>query len=156
MAPLLLGRGQENGMRSGTECVPLICALQGAVEDLPKLDLALESRRELYDYTEKLLLDNGLATINSTKDGLPYVLNVSVNGYRSETLLHFLERKNIFVSSGSACSKGNVSYVLKEMGKDNKSIDSALRISFSRFSTKEDIDLFIEELKNATKSLRKA
>ena len=156
IAPLLLGGGQENGMRSGTECVPLICALQGAVEDLPKLDLALKTRRELYDYTEKLLLDNSLATINSAKDGLPYVLNVSVNGYRSETLLHFLERKNIFVSSGSACSKGNVSYVLKEMGKDNKSIDSALRISFSRFTTKEDIDLFVEELKNATKCLRKA
>lgn len=156
IAPLLLGGGQENGMRSGTECVPLICALQGAVEDLPNLQNQLKIQQEIYDYTEKLLLENELATINSDKNGLPYVMNISVNGYRSETLLHFLERKNIFVSSGSACSKGNVSYVLKEMGKDNKSIDSALRLSFSRYNTKEDVDLFITELKNATNSLRKA
>lgn len=156
IAPLLLGGGQENGMRSGTECVPLICALQGAVEDLPNLQNQLKIQQEIYDYTEKLLLENGLATINSNDNGLPYVMNISVNGYRSETLLHYLESKNIFVSSGSACSKGNVSYVLKEMGKDNKSIDSALRLSFSRYNTKADVDLFITELKNATKILRKA
>ena len=156
IAPFLLGGGQENGMRSGTECVPLISALQGAVEDLPNLEAGLTKTRELYDYAEKLLLDTGLATINSDKSGLPYVLNISVNGYRSETLLHFLENKNIFVSSGSACSKGNVSYVLKEMGKDSKAIDSALRLSFSRFTTKEDIDIFVHELQNATNILRKA
>lgn len=155
-APFILGGGQENGMRSGTESVPLICALQGAVEDLPPVDKQLKNQRELYNYAEKLLKENNLGTINSDKDGLPYVLNVSINGYRSETLLHFLERKNIFVSSGSACSKGNTSYVLKEMGKDTKSIDSALRISFSRFNTKEDIDMLVSELKNATSSLRKA
>ncbi len=156
ITPLLSGGGQENGMRSGTECVPLICALQGAVEELPNLKETLETRRELYNYAVNLLTQNNLATINSDENGLPYVLNVSVNGYRSETLLHFLERKNIFVSSGSACSKGNVSYVLKEMGKDNKSIDSALRLSFSRYTTKEDIDLLVSELKNATSRLRKA
>lgn len=156
IAPLLIGGGQEYGMRSGTECVPLICALHGAIEDLPDLQKQLESQRKLYDYTVEKLLKNNLAAINSSCDGLPYVLNVSINGYRSETLLHFLERKNIFVSSGSACSKGNVSYVLKEIGKDNKAIDSALRISFSRFNTKEDIDTLITELINATKTLRKA
>jgi len=156
ISPLILGGGQENGMRSGTECVPLICALHGAVEDLPDLQNQLKIQRELYDYTVKSLLENNLASINSSPEGLPYVLNISVNGYRSETLLHFLERKNIFVSSGSACSKGNVSYVLKEMGKDNKAIDSALRISFSRFNTKEDVDMLITELINATKTLRKA
>ncbi len=156
IAPLLLGGGQENGLRSGTECVPIICALQGAIEDLPNPQDVLKHQRDLYNYAEKLLLDNNLATINSPKDGLPYVLNISVNGYRSETLLHYLERKNIFVSSGSACSKGNVSYVLKEMGKSDKEIDSALRISFSRYNTKSDIDNLVEELKAATKTLRKA
>ena len=156
IAPLLVGGGQENGVRSGTECVPLICALQGAIESLPNLANTLASRREIYNYAVELLTNNNLATINSSDDGLPYVLNISVNGYRSETLLHFLERKNIFVSSGSACAKGGLSYVLKEMGKDNKTIDSALRISFSRDTTKEDIDLLVSELKNATSSLRKA
>lgn len=156
IAPLLIGGGQENGMRSGTECVPLICALHGAVADLPDLQNQLDIQRELYDYAVKRLTESGLATINSSPDGLPFVLNASVNGYRSETLLHFLESKNIFVSSGSACSKGNVSYVLKEMGKSNKEIDSALRISFSRFNTKQDIDTLVTELINATKKLRKA
>ena len=156
IAPLLLGGGQENGLRSGTECVPLICALQGAVEDLPNLENQLKTQKQLYDYTVKLLLDNGIATVNSNNEGLPYVLNISVNGYRSETLLHYLERKNIFVSSGSACSKGSISYVLKEMGKDNKAVDSAIRISFSRFNTKQDVDTLVNELANATKTLRKA
>ena len=156
ISPLLLGGGQEKGLRSGTECVPLICALQGAVEDLPNLDTQLKAQRDLYDYAVTLLQNNNLATINSDSEGLPYVLNVSVNGYRSETLLHYLERKNIFVSSGSACSKGDLSYVLKEMGKTDKEIDSALRISFSRFNTKDDIDTLVNELINATKTLRKA
>ena len=156
IAPLLLGGGQEGGMRSGTESVPLITALQGAVEELPNLKTALEKQRELYNYAKELLCNKGIATINSSDQGLPYVLNVSVNGYRSETLLHFLESRNIFVSSGSACSKGNTSYVLKEMGKDNKAIDSALRISFSRYNTKEDIDMLVAELENATNTLRKA
>lgn len=156
ITPLLQGGGQENGMRSGTESVPLITALQGAVEELPNLKTSLEKQRELYNYAKKLLLNKGIATINSTDDGLPYVLNVSVNGYRSETLLHFLERENIFVSSGSACSKGTTSYVLKEMGKDTKAIDSALRISFSRYNTKEDIDVLVSLLEKATKTLRKA
>ncbi len=156
IAPFLLGGGQENGMRSGTECVPLICALKGAIEDLPNLQNQLKQQQEIYAYTERLLLENNLATINSAKGGLPYVMNISVNGYRSETLLHFLESRNIFVSSGSACSKGNTSYVLKEMGKDTRAINSALRLSFSRFNTKQDVDTFITELKNATNSLRKA
>lgn len=156
IAPLLLGGGQENGMRSGTESVPLIASLKGAIEELPNLQTQLDKTRELYNYATKLLSNNNLATINSDKNGIPYVLNISVNGYRSETLLHFLESKNIFVSSGSACSKGNTSYVLKEMGKNSKEIDSALRISFSRFNTKKDIDLFVSELEKATKTLRKA
>lgn len=156
VAPFILGGGQENGMRSGTESVPLICALQGAIESLPNIESQLKIQKELYEYTESLLTQSGIATINSNKDGLPYVMNVSINGYRSETLLHYLERKNIFVSSGSACAKGNVSYVLKEMGKDNKSIDSALRISFSRFNTKQDVQTLVDELINATKTLRKA
>lgn len=156
IAPLLLGGGQENGMRSGTESVPLICALHGAVEDLPDLAKQYEKTRELCNYAKEKLLNSNIAIINSPENALPYVLNISVNGYRSETLLHFLERKDIFVSSGSACSKGNVSYVLKEMGKNNKEIDSALRLSFSRFNTKEDIDVLTEQLICATETLRKA
>ncbi len=156
IAPFILGGGQENGMRSGTECVPLICALQGAVEELKDLDSTLKKTQEIFDYTKKLLNENNLATINSSDSGLPYVLNISVNNFRSETLLHFLESKNIFVSSGSACAKGATSYVLREIGKSDKEIDSALRISFSRFTNLCEIDDLINELKNATTKLRKA
>ena len=153
---MITGGGQENGMRSGTESVPLIASLMGAVEDFPDLQKQLTITRSLYDYTKQLFSDCPVITLNSADDGLPFVMNISVNGYRSETLLHFLEMKNIYVSSGSACSKGNTSYVLKEMGVNPKSIDSALRLSFSKHTTKQDIDLFFKEILTATEKLRKA
>jgi len=103
-----------------------------------------------------VLLSTGLVEINSCDSVLPYVLNVSVSGYRSETLLHFLENSGIYVSSGSACAKGEGSYVLRAMGLDKKRVDSALRISFSRYSTESEIDLLTEAIINATKRLRKA
>lgn len=156
IAPFITGGGQENGMRSGTECVPLIAALHGAVEELPDLNRQLQLQHELYNYAKDILTESSLCSINSSDDGLPYVMNVSVTGYRSETLLHFLEFRDIYVSSGSACAKGNTSYVLKEMGLSNNEIDSALRISFSRYNTKEDIDLFATALKGAVKQLRRA
>lgn len=154
--PLITGGGQEKGLRSGTEAVPLICGLQGAIEELPNLTAQLKTERELWNYAVERLCDSGLAVLNSARDGLPYVLNISLCGYRSETLLHFLEAKGIYVSSGSACAKGEGSYVLKEMGLDRARIDSALRISFSRYNTREDIDKLSQALTLATKTLRKA
>ncbi len=156
ISPFITGGGQEKGMRSGTEAVPLIASLHGAVEEFPDLVKQLEKTQEIRNYVVRRLGEIDGITINSNENALPYVLNISVNGYRSETLLHFLEMKEIFVSSGSACSKGNVSYVLKEMGVPAKSIDSALRLSFSKHTTKEEIDLLVSELKNATSKLRKA
>lgn len=155
ISPFITGGGQENGLRSGTEAVPLIAALQGAVEDMPNLNQQLKNQRELYYYAKESLINQNLAKINSSDDGIPYVLNISVEGYRSETLLHFLEEKDIFVSSGSACSKGNVSYVLKEIGLKDQSIDSALRLSFSKHNTKNDIDLLVAALLEATAKIRK-
>lgn len=154
--PLLTGGGQENDMRSGTESVPLISALGAAVDALPDLKSQLIKQRELYDYTKEILLKSGIAQINSPGDGLPYILNISVPGYRSETLLHFLEERGIYVSSGSACSKGKGSYVLGEYGLSQKAIDSALRISFSRFNTKADADELAAALTAAVKSLRRS
>jgi len=101
-------------------------------------------------------LNTGFAEINSPKNALPYVLNISVPGIRSETLLHFLDSKGIFVSSGSACAKGSLSPTLTALGLSSKRIDSALRISFSRFNTKEDVDTLIEELKNAVTKLKRS
>ena len=102
------------------------------------------------------MLDTSFVTINSSDDALPYILNVSVQGYRSETLLHFLESLGVYVSSGSACAKGEGSYVLREMGLSNPRVDSALRISFSRFNTKEDVDQLKQALITATQKLRRS
>lgn len=154
--PLLVGGGQEKGMRSGTEPVPLICAIHGAVAELPDIKVQFSIQQKLCNYAKEALSTKVGAVINSSDDSLPYVLNISIPGYRSETMLHFLESYNIFVSSGSACSKGQGSYVLKEMKLDEKLIDSALRISFSRFNTKEDIDSLCYAIKSATERLRKA
>lgn len=155
ISPLITGGGQESGMRSGTEALPLIMGLKAAVEELPRPDTQLKAQQELFDYTKDRLLSMG-AVINSADGCLPYILNVSLMGYRSETLLHFLEGRNVFVSSGSACAKGHGSYVLNEMGLDRKRTDSALRISFSRFNTKEDADMLVSALEDAKKQLRKA
>lgn len=155
ISPLITGGGQESGMRSGTEALPLIMGLKAAVEELPNPDTQLKAQQELFDYTKDRLLSIG-AVINSAEGCLPYILNVSLLGYRSETLLHFLEGRNVFVSSGSACAKGHGSYVLNEMGLDKKRTDSALRISFSRFNTKEDADMLVPALEDAKKQLRKA
>ena len=155
ISPLITGGGQERGMRSGTESTPLIMGLMGAAEELPKPETQLKIQQELFDYTRDRLLKIG-ALINSPEGCLPYILNISLIGYRSETLLHFLESRNVFVSSGSACAKGHGSYVLNEMGLEPKRVDSALRISFSRYNTKEDADMLVSALEEAKKQLRKA
>ena len=155
ISPLITGGGQERGMRSGTESTPLIMGLMGAAEELPKPETQLKIQQELFDYTRDRLLKIG-AVINSPEGCLPYILNISLIGYRSETLLHFLESRNVFVSSGSACAKGHGSYVLNEMGLEPKRVDSALRISFSRYNTKEDADMLVSALEEAKKQLRKA
>ena len=149
ISPFITGGGQESGMRSGTESVPLIAGLHGAIDDLPNLDTALLKMREVYDYAKEKLTENGLAEINSFDSGLPYILNISVLGYKSETLLHFLESRDIYVSSGSACAKGSTSYVLKELGLNDKYIDSMLRLSFSRYTEKQDIDMLCDALMDA-------
>lgn len=154
--PLITGGGQENGMRSGTEPVPLIMGLKGAVEDLPNLNTQLEKQKQLWNYARETLMSRCGAVINSPDDALPYILNISLPGYRSETLLHFLEARNIFVSSGSACAKGHGSYVLKEMGLNPTLTDSALRISFCKDNTENDVNLLADALCAAEGSLRKA
>lgn len=156
MPCLISGGGQERGMRSGTESVPLIAGFLGAAEELGEIRESLSHVSELKSYAAERLLRSGLAEINSPEDALPYILNISVNGYRSETLLHFLEQRGIYVSSGSACAKGHKSYVLAAMGLSPDRIDSALRLSFSKNNTKEEIDLTVAALQEATQRLRRS
>ncbi len=154
--PLITGGGQEKNMRSGTESVPLIYGLKGAIDELGSINENLKNQKELWLYAKNTLLDTKLVTINSSDEALPYILNISVDGYRSETLLHFLESLGIYVSSGSACAKGEGSYVLRKMGLSRNRVDSALRISFSRYNTKEDVDALKTALIDATQKLRRS
>ena len=154
--PLLNGGGQEKNMRSGTESVPLIYGLKGAIENLGNINENLTYAKELWSCAKDTLTQTGIIAINSSDDALPYILNISVEGYRSETLLHFLESYGVYVSSGSACAKGEGSYVLREIGLPRNRVDSALRISFSRYTTKDDIDALKTALLAATQKLRRS
>ncbi len=154
--PLVTGGGQEKNIRSGTESVPLIYGLKGAIDELGNIPENLKKQKELWLYAKDTLLDTNLVTVNSPDNALPYVLNISVAGYRSETLLHFLEAQGVYVSSGSACAKGEGSYVLREMGLSRQLVDSALRISFSRYNTRDDIDALKSALISATQKLRRS
>lgn len=154
--PLITGGGQEKNMRSGTESVPLIYGLKGAIEELGNINTNAKTVCELRQYTKDILLDTGLVQVNSSDEGIPYILNISVEGYRSETLLHFLESQGVYVSSGSACAKGEGSYVLNEMGLNRRRIDSALRISFSKYNTKSDADALKSALISASQKLRRS
>ncbi len=157
ISPFITGGGQEKGLRSGTESVPLIAGFMGAVEDLGNITQNLQKVREVNLYArEKAQSASFAAEINSPENAHPYILNISLPYYRSETLLHFLESKNIFVSSGSACAKGEQSYVLKSIGLGKVRTDSALRISFSKDTVKEDIDCLFEALGEATQKLRRS
>lgn len=144
--PIIFGGNQEKGLRSGTEAVPLIAGLLGALEEI-NIGGSLPQIAKLHDYAFDKLSKLENVVINSpTINHLPYIINFSVKNIRSETVLHFLESEGIYVSSGSACSKGKGSYVLNEMGLDAKIIDSAIRISFSKNNTFDDIDTLCEKI----------
>ena len=146
--PYIFGGGQQNGFRSGTEAVYLYrstaLALKRSQEDI---DEHYDQVSKINDYLRNEL-SKRKATILSPEDALPYVLNVSFDGFESETMLHCLERYNIYVSTISACSSKTkkISYVLEAMGVDRKLATNAVRLSFSRFNTMEEATIFIEKI----------
>ncbi len=152
--PPFLGGGQEKGIRPGTENLPYIAGLAMAAEMMQK---NMPQRKKQIAHCNELLrsqLENmdGIV-LNSPQDAAPEVLNFSVMGIRSETMLHFLEQKEVYVSSGSACSKGASSHTLAAMGLPSQRIDSALRVSFSKDSTQEDVQALLEGLAEGMASL---
>lgn len=155
LAPYIFGGGQEGKIYSGTQPMPAILGLQGAVEELPDLTAQLEKTTALRDYlVQEACKINGIV-INSGEDALPYIVNISAIGHPSQTMLNYLSDSGVYVSGGSACSKGHRSRVLTAMGLEPERIDSALRISFSRFTTREEIDMFLCALENGVNTLRK-
>lgn len=153
--PIVTGGKQEKGIRSGTESVPLIAAFGAAVD---KFRPTIAERYERVSQLKAHLLEKigGIenVTVNSPSDGSPYVINISAVGKRSEIMLHFLESKGIYVSSGSACSKGQQSGVLGEFGISGKRADGAVRISITAQTTEGELDEFAEALAEGMTKIR--
>ena len=149
--PFLVGGGQENGWRSGTENVIGIAAFGGAAADIHGRRKAIEEHlKELYAYAEEQLAPLELR-INRPIRHVSHILHLTLPHIKSETALHFLSSKGIYVSSGSACSAHSrkTSSVLLAYGLTEQEADCSLRISFSEYTKKEDIDALAEALAEA-------
>ena len=154
LAPIILGGGQEGGMRSGTENVPGIAAFGEAVR------LGFMALRQRYSHLsalkayliEKIEADEALSEISITKPkaSAPHIVNITLPKIKSETMLHYLSSLGIYVSSGSACSSNSahLSSALTAFGRSNSEADSSIRISLSHRNTKEDIDGLVDGLKS--------
>ena len=154
--PRTFGGGQERELRPGTEAAPLIAGLGAAAEELPDWRQAYSRMEKLRDYTLQKLSGLEGVEVNSPVEGLPYLLNFSALGIRSETMLHFLAQRGIYVSSGSACAKGKQSHVLKAAGLPDSRISSAIRVSFSRENTERDVDALAEGVREGLACLARA
>lgn len=146
--PLIVGGGQQDGMRSGTQSAVLAGAFLEALKEVSEgIEEGLSNVSKINSYLRKELTARG-AVILSPDDALPYVLNVSFKGFESETMLHCLEIYDIYVSTVSACSAKSkkVSYVLLEMGVDRKTAANAVRLSFSRYNTMDEAEEFIKRV----------
>lgn len=156
LKPIIHGGGQELGVRAGTENVPGILAFGKAVEIGSRdFDKNGEHLSEIKKYFLEKLQNIEHCRINSPQNSANHILNVSFLGVPSEILLHTLESKGIFVSSGSACSsKKKESHVLKALGLKDDAVKTAIRFSFSAFNTKAEVDKVCDVLSNALGEIR--
>lgn len=154
--PRTFGGLQEERIRPGTQAAPLIAGFGEAVKEFGDINKRLVEIKELRDYCVSKLKQLDGIHINSADDAIPYIVNFSTSSFRSEIILHYLGARNIYVSSGSACSKGKKSHVLESALQDKTLIDSAIRLSFSKYNTKEDVDIFINVLSDGIKKLVKS
>ncbi len=158
--PLLLGGGQQKGMRSGTDNVPGIAGLGVAAKKIYEdFDEKIEQLKENKLYLAKRLqeLDNVFINGPKPEDGAPHILNASFVGVRSEVLLHTLEEKQIYISAGSACSshKRAASATMLALGVSAERRESAIRFSLSEMTTKEELDYAVDEIAKVLPVLRK-
>jgi len=151
--PYIIGGAQESGLRAGTEATPQIAAFGKACE-LAKASMndATERMAQLRQYAAgRIVAEMPEAVIIG--GGAPHILSVSLPGWRSEVLMNFLEARSVFVSRSSACKKGGRSHVLEAMGLPAEVIDGAVRISLSRYTTKDELDELCSALKDAHDTL---
>ena len=158
--PQILGGGQQNGMRSGTDNVPGIAGLGVAAEIIyTDFDKKVEHLYQLKERLAQGLLEMQDVLVNGMelREGAPQILSASFMGIRSEVLLHTLEERQIYVSAGSACSshKRKASGTLSAMGMPAKQKESTLRFSFSEENTFEEVDYCLEVLREVVPMLRR-
>lgn len=155
LSPYIIGGGQEGGLRSGTENVFGIKVFDFAMQD--KYAKIKENHQKLTEIKQKAvdLLDKTLFKVISTENSSPYILLVSALGVRGEIVMHALEKEDIIVGNGSACSsKSRHSRVLKECGYNEQVLDGAVRISFSTETTLEEVEIAIKKLNESVKKLK--
>lgn len=152
----IVGAGQETGRRAGTEAMPQIVAFGEACES---------GRLAFNEYFNRLhaIRAHAVERLTSENEGLvvigggaPQILSISLPGYRSEVIMNFLEAKEIYVSKSSACKKGARSHVLESMKLPVSVIDGAIRVSFCRYTSMEEINAFCDAIREARESLRAA
>ncbi len=163
--PIIFGGGQQRGYRSGTDNVPGVAGMAKAAELLyQNFEEEITKLQELKKYFIQGLEKLEGVTINGLVPGEPYgagtaphIVSVSVDGVRSEVLLHTLEEKGIYVSAGSACSshKPQPSATLQAIGVSKPHLESTVRFSFSVYTTKEELDYTLQELYDKIPMLRK-
>ena len=158
--PIIFGGGQQRGLRSGTENV---CGITGMGAAMKKVFASFdEDTKRMYELREHLinrLLENEDVFINgaSPQGSAPHIVSASVKNVRAEVLLHALEDKGVYVSSGSACASNrpSVSKTLKSIGVENEYLDSTIRFSMSVMTTKEEIDYAADCFSDIVSNLRK-
>lgn len=155
VAPLIIGGGQENGLRSGTENIFGIKVFEFAGE------IHYNNIEKNYNYVKQLKdrfiehLDKDIFTIISSENSSPYVLTVSAIGLKGEVLMHSLENHGIIVGNGSACSsKNRFSRVIESCGFKQNVLDGVVRISFSKDTALEEVDFAVEKLNLEAKRLK--
>ena len=158
LRPIIHGGGQQGNMRSGTENVPAIAGLGTAVEKTFKdFDNKIAHIRALRDkLINELTGIDGVYCNSSISDGAPHIASISFTGVRAEVMLHALEDKGIYVSSGSACSsnKSKESAVLTAIGLDKTRLESTLRFSFAEENTEEEVVYAVDTIKELLPMLR--
>lgn len=153
--PVLFGGGQQV-ISSGTDNHPAIYAMGVALEEELALD-KYDYIMSLNQYMRELITENIEDVIINTpsKNFSPYILSVGFSDIKSEVLLHMLEEEEIYVSSGSACSKGDNNRILEGLCLSNKFRDGVIRFSFSSDNTKEELEQTVEVLTNSVEVIRK-
>jgi cysteine desulfurase len=143
------GGEQERKLRPGTEASLLIAGFGASVKALPNMAEQKAKISQLNSYAKQQLSTIDGVTFNSGEKASPYIINIYVPTFmRSQTILQELSANyDVFVSNGSACAKGKKSHVLSAMGLSDEILDKSIRISFSRYNTKEDIDALVSALK---------